>query len=476
MIDATSLAAPTHGRLEKDSLGSIEVEEGRLWGAQTQRALLNFDISQETMPAELIWALALVKQACAQVNGELGELTPPTAHAIASAAQEVLDGRHAAEFPLRVWQSGSGTQTNMNMNEVLAHRASALLAATGAAANDEEAGKAPQVHPNDHVNAGQSSNDVIPTSMHVACAVTTSRRLLPALNGLRGELATKAHFYKDLVKTGRTHLQDAVPLTLGQELSGYEDQLALAIDGIERALQPVLALAIGGTAVGTGLNAPEHFGEMVAKRLSDVLDLPFRVAANRFSALAAHDAVVALHAALKCAAVSLMKIANDIRWLASGPRCGLGELILPANEPGSSIMPGKVNPSQCEAMMMVCCKVMGNDASVSMAGACGNFELNTFKPLIAHDTLQSIRLLADACTSLRVHCIQGLSANVARIDALRESSLMLVTALSPHIGYDEAARIAHQAHAQNLSLREAAVSMGYEAALFDQWVRPEQMV
>jgi fumarate hydratase class II len=414
------------------------------------------------MPPELIWALALVKQACAEVNGELGELTPEMAHAIAAAAQEVLDGVHEGQFPLRVWQSGSGTQTNMNMNEVLAHRASALLSG--------------DVHPNDHVNAGQSSNDVIPTAMHVACAVSTAQRLVPALNALRGEFATKAHFYKDLIKIGRTHLQDAVPLTLGQELSGYEAQLALAIDAVERALQPVFALAIGGTAVGTGLNAPEHFGERVAQRLADGVGLPFTVVANRFSGLAAHDAIVGLHAALKCAAVALMKIANDIRWLASGPRCGLGELILPANEPGSSIMPGKVNPSQCEAMMMVCCKVMGNDASVSMAGACGNLELNTFKPLIAHDTLQSIRLLADACRSFHEHCIQGLSANTARIDALRESSLMLVTALSPHIGYDEAARIAKHAHAQNLSLRESALALGYEAALFDQWVRPEQMV
>lgn len=456
-------AAASHRRLEKDSLGTVEVDAGQLWGAQTQRALANFAISTETMPTELIWALALVKQACAQVNGEMGELTPAMAQAIAAAAQEVLDGAHESQFPLHVWQSGSGTQTNMNMNEVLARRASALLA--------EEA-----VHPNDHVNAGQSSNDVIPTAMHVACAVGTAQRLLPALNALRGEFATKAHFYKDLVKIGRTHLQDAVPLTLGQELSGYEAQLALAIESVERALQPVFALAIGGTAVGTGLNAPAGFGDQVARRLAEVLGLPFTVVANRFSGLAAHDAIVGLHASLKCAAVALMKIANDIRWLASGPRCGLGELILPANEPGSSIMPGKVNPSQCEAMMMVCCKVMGNDVSVSMAGACGNLELNTFKPLIAHDTLQSIRLLADASNSFHMHCIQGLSANVARIDALRESSLMLVTALSPHIGYDEAARIAKHAHAQNLSLREAALALGYEAAMFDQWVRPEKMV
>ena len=455
-------------RTEHDAMGPIEVDAGHLWGAQTQRAIHHFAISDETMPRELISALALVKQACAQVNLELELLDDVRANAIKLAAQEVLDGLHPAEFPLRVWQSGSGTQTNMNMNEVLSHIATARLQRDGSAVTD--------VHPNDHVNEGQSSNDTIPTAMHVACAVNVSYRLLPAMDVLRSTLMAKSAFYQGLIKIGRTHLQDAVPLTLGQELSGHEAQVADAAEAIRRALEPVFALAIGGTAVGTGLNTHPRFGERVAQYLAETLSLPFRPAANRFAAIAAHDALVGLHGSLKQAAVALMKLANDLRWLASGPRCGLGELILPSNEPGSSIMPGKVNPSQCEAMMMVCCQVMGHDAAVGFAGASGNLQLNTFKPLIAYNVLKSIRLLADACTSFHAHCLQGLAANETRIAQLREHSLMLVTALSPHIGYDKAAAIAKKAHAEGTSLRQAALDLGYDAALFDEWVRPERMV
>ena len=455
-------------RTEHDAMGPIEVDNSRLWGAQTQRAILHFAISSETMPKELIWALAVVKQACARVNDGLDALDGARANAIQAAAQEVMDGLHDDQFPLRVWQSGSGTQTNMNMNEVLSHLASARLKHDGSDVVD--------VHPNDHVNHGQSSNDIIPTAMHVACAFNVSRRLLPALDALRGTLMAKSAFYQDVIKIGRTHLQDAVPLTLGQELSGHEAQVADAAAAIGRALDPVFALAVGGTAVGTGLNTDPRFGDEVAKALSASLSLPFRTASNRFAALAAHDALVGLHGSLRQAAAALMKLANDLRWLASGPRCGLGELILPSNEPGSSIMPGKVNPSQCEAMMMVCCQVMGNDAAVGFAGASGNLQLNTFKPVIAHNLLQSIRLLADACASFNTHCLQGMSADKARIGQLMEHSLMLVTALSPHIGYDKAAEIAKKAHAEGSSLRQAALALGYDAALFDEWVRPDQMI
>jgi fumarate hydratase class II len=455
-------------RIEHDAMGPIEVQGDSLWGAQTQRAIAHFAISDERMPAELIWALALVKQTCAQVNVDLELLDDIRANAIKLAAQEVLDGKHDAQFPLRVWQSGSGTQTNMNMNEVLAHLAVARLKQDGADVLD--------VHPNDHVNHGQSSNDIIPTAMHVACAVNVTGKLLPAMDALRGTLMAKSAFYEDLIKIGRTHLQDAVPLTLGQELSGHEAQVADAAEAIRRALEPVFALAVGGTAVGTGLNTHPRFGEQVAQHLAQTLSLPFRPAANRFAAIAAHDALVGLHGALRQAAVALMKMANDLRWLASGPRCGLGELILPSNEPGSSIMPGKVNPSQCEAMMMVCCQVMGHDAAVGFAGASGNLQLNTFKPLIAHNLLRSIRLLSDACTSFHVHCLQGLSANRERIAQLLEHSLMLVTALAPHIGYDKAAEIAKKAHAEGSSLRQAALALGYQASMFDEWVKPEHMV
>jgi len=459
-------------RTEWDSLGPVEVDEAHEWGAQTERALLHFRVSTERMPPELIEALAVVKQMAARVNAELGLLDSDVAQAIDQAAQQVRDGLHEGQFPLRVWQSGSGTQTNMNMNEVLA-RLATRLTGTGPAAND---GEPRRVHPNDHVNRGQSSNDIFPTAMHVASAVAVHQRLLPALAALRAEFLAKSGFYRDVIKIGRTHLQDAVPLTLGQELSGHEAQLGQADEALRQALGPVLELAVGGTAVGTGLNTHPEFGAMVAARLSQELGLPFVTAPNRFAALAAHDALVGLHGVLKRTAVALMKIANDLRWMASGPRSGLGEITLPSNEPGSSIMPGKVNPSQCEMMMMVCCQVMGNDAAVGFAGASGNLELNTFKPLIAHNVLQSVRLLADACTMFHEHCVRGLAANRERLAQLMEQSLMLVTALNPHIGYDRSAKIAQKAHAEGLTLREAAVAMGVEAEDFDRWVRPESMV
>jgi len=408
---------------------------------------------------------------CAEVNGELGLLEPDLVQAIEQAAEEVRSGRHDAQFPLRIWQSGSGTQTNMNMNEVLARLATRLLQNTPG-----DSGEPHRVHPNDHVNRGQSSNDIFPTAVHVACAVGTSRQVLPALAALRAEFLAKSGFYQDLIKIGRTHLQDAVPLTVGQEFSGYEAQLGQAYEAVQQALQPVLELAVGGTAVGTGLNTHPAFGDKVAEGLARELDLPFTTARNRFAGLAAHDALVGLHGALKRTAVALMKIANDLRWMASGPRCGLGEITLPANEPGSSIMPGKVNPSQCESMMMVCCQVMGNDAAVSFGGASGNLELNTFKPLIAHNLLQSIRLIADGCTSFHEHCVRGLTVNRERIGELMTHSLMLVTALAPHLGYDRAAKIAQKAHAEGITLRDAAVVMGCDPADFDRWVRPEDMI
>jgi fumarate hydratase class II len=455
-------------RTETDSMGEVEVDADRLWGAQTQRSLAHFRISTERMPPELIVALAAIKRAAAQVNRELGLLDADIAGAIDAAAQRVLDGGLADEFPLAVWQTGSGTQTNMNMNEVLANLASELLGGTRGAGR--------RVHPNDHVNLGQSSNDVFPTAMHVSAAVAVVRRLLPALDALRVEFAAKAEASRDLVKIGRTHLQDATPLTLGQEFSGYEAQLAQAHDAVSSAMRPVYELAIGGTAVGTGLNTHPEFGVRVAAALARELALPFVSAPNKFAALAAHDTLVALHGALKSAATGLMKIANDLRLLASGPRSGLGELTLPANEPGSSIMPGKVNPTQCEAMTMVCCQVMGNDMALAIGASQGHLELNVFKPLIAHNLLQSIRLLADASEGFNEHCVRGLSANPARIAQLLSDSLMLVTALVPHIGYDRSAKIAQRAHTDGTSLREAAVAMGVAPGDFDRWVRPEDMV
>ena len=449
-------------------MGPVEVDADRRWGAQTQRSLEHFRISGERMPRELLMALAAIKRAAAGVNLELGMLDEKLARAIEAAATRVLEGGFDDEFPLVVWQTGSGTQSNMNMNEVLANLASESLGGAEGARR--------LVHPNDHVNKGQSSNDVFPTAMNVSAAVAVSRRLLPALAALRDEFASKAGEFKDLVKIGRTHLQDATPLTLGQEFSGYVAQLTQAHAAVSSALVPVFELALGGTAVGTGLNAHPEFGARVAARLAREFDLPFISAPNKFAALAAHDTLVMLHGALKMAATGLMKIANDLRLAASGPRSGIGELTLPENEPGSSIMPGKVNPTQCEAMTMVCAQVIGNDVAVSIGGASGHFELNVFKPLIAHNLLQSIRLLADACDSFNEHCVKGLQANRERIAELVENSLMLVTALAPHIGYDRSAKIAHKAHHEGTSLREAALASGVSAQDFDAWVVPSKMV
>ncbi len=455
-------------RIERDSFGPIEVPSERLWGAQTQRSLEHFRISGERMPRELVLALALVKRCCAEVNKALGGLGADKADAIASAADEVLSGLHADEFPLLVWQTGSGTQTNMNMNEVLANRASELLGGSR--------GEARLVHPNDDVNRGQSSNDVFPTAMSVAALQALQGRLLPALDALRKTFQDKARAFENIVKIGRTHLQDATPLTLGQEFSGYVAQLEHAINHVREAMPHLSELALGGTAVGTGLNAHPEFGARVAKALARATGLPFVTAPNKFEALAANDALVHAHGALKAAAASLFKIANDIRWLASGPRSGLGEISIPENEPGSSIMPGKVNPTQCEAMTMLCAQVMGNDVAINIGGASGNFELNVYKPLIIHNFLQSARLLADGAESFERNCARGIEPNRERIRELLERSLMLVTALNPHIGYDKAAAIAKKAHREGTTLREAALALGFVTAeQFDRWVQPEAM-
>jgi len=456
-------------RIERDSFGEIEVPAARLWGAQTQRSLELFRISGERMPLELLRALALVKRGCATVNLALGALDPAKADAIIAAADEVLAGRHDEEFPLVVWQTGSGTQTNMNMNEVLANRASERLGGGR--------GTSRLVHPNDDVNRSQSSNDIIPAAMHVAAVEALVHLLLPALRGLRSTLAAKAGAFAEIVKIGRTHLQDATPLTLGQEFSGYVAQLEHGIAHVEASLAHLCELAVGGTAVGTGLNAPPEFGARVAAELARVTGLPFIPAPNKFEALAAHDALVHAHGALKTVAASLTKIANDVRWMASGPRSGLGELLIPENEPGSSIMPGKVNPTQCEALTMACAQVFGNDVAVNWGGAHGHFELNVYKPLIAHGFLQSVRLLADGAASFDRHCAQGIEPNRPRIAELVERSLMLVTALAPHIGYDRAAEIAKRAHRNGATLREAALASGHVSAEdFDRWVRADDMV
>ena len=455
-------------RTEHDSFGGIEVDASRLWGAQTQRSLQHFEISTERMPDALITALANVKRACALANRDLGRLDAAKADAIIAAADEVIEGRHAGQFPLSVWQTGSGTQTNMNMNEVLANRASELLGG--------ERGDARLLHPNDDVNRGQSSNDVFPTAMHVAAALGIARHLMPALEALESTLHEKSCAFGHIVKIGRTHLQDATPLTLGQEFSGYVAQLAQARALLDAALGPLQELAIGGTAVGTGLNTHPEFGQRVAQALAQRGGLPFCSAANKFAALAAHDAMVAAHGALKTLATAMMKIANDIRWLASGPRSGLGEIRIPENEPGSSIMPGKVNPTQCEAMTMLCCQVFGNDVAITFGGASGNFELNVFKPLIAHAFLQSVRLLADGIAGFDRHCAQGIVADEARIAELMERSLMLVTALAPHIGYDDAAKIAKHALHEGMTLRAAAEALGLVTdADFTRWVVPRDM-
>ena len=456
-------------REERDAMGNMQVPENALWGAQTQRSLENFKISGEQMPTALIHALAQVKRCAATVNHDLGLLNAATTAAIIQAADEVISGKHDDEFPLVVWQTGSGTQTNMNMNEVLANRASELLGG--------ERGMNRTVHPNDDVNKGQSSNDVFPTAMHVAAVQSVQHHLIPAVYLLRGTLDKKAKAFASIVKIGRTHLQDATPLTLGQEFSGYVSQLDHGLRHVEAALPHLYELALGGTAVGTGLNAHPEFAPRVAGEITYLTKLPFVTAPNKFEALASNDALVHAHGALKTLAASMMKIANDIRWLASGPRCGIGEIMIPENEPGSSIMPGKVNPTQSEAMTMLCCQVMGNDVAINMGGSMGNFELNVMKPLIIHNFLHSVRLLADGITSFNDHCAVGIEANRERIDHLMHNSLMLVTALNPHIGYDKAAEIAKKAHRESTSLKEAAIATGYVTAeQFDEWVDPMKMV
>jgi fumarate hydratase, class II len=458
-----------HTRLEHDSFGPISVPFDKLWGAQTQRSLQNFDISRERMPREIIRALAQIKRSSSAVNHTLGLQSKTITEAIMAAADEVIAGQHDSQFPLVVWQTGSGTQTNMNVNEVLANRASELMGG--------QRGEGRTVHPNDDVNRSQSSNDVFPTAMHIAAVVGIAEKLLPALEQLRTTLAHKSKAFDDIVKIGRTHLQDATPLTLGQEFSGYVAQLEHAGRHIHAALPHLYELALGGTAVGTGLNAPKGYAIAVAAELADLTALPFITAPNKFEALAACDALVHAHGALKTLAASLMKIANDIRWLASGPRSGIGELSLPENEPGSSIMPGKVNPTQCEAMTMLCAQVFGNDVAINFGGASGNFELNVFRPMIAHNFLQSVRLLADGMTSFNNHCAIGIEPNRERIAELVGASLMLVTALNPHIGYDKAAVIAKKAHQEGTSLRAAALATGHVTAeQFDAWVVAAHMV
>ncbi|WJW96553.1 class II fumarate hydratase [Enterobacter pseudoroggenkampii] len=456
-------------RHEKDSMGAIDVPADKLWGAQTQRSLEHFRISTEKMPVSLIQALALTKRAAAKVNQDLGLLTADKATAIINAADEVLAGKHPDEFPLAIWQTGSGTQSNMNMNEVLANRASELLGGVR--------GMERKVHPNDDVNKSQSSNDVFPTAMHVAAVIAIREQLIPQLNVLKSTLNEKAQAFRDIVKIGRTHLQDATPLTLGQEISGWVAMLEHNLKHIEYSLPHLAELALGGTAVGTGLNTHPEYAVRVAEELANITGQPFVTAPNKFEALATCDALVHTHGALKGLAASLMKIANDVRWLASGPRCGIGEISIPENEPGSSIMPGKVNPTQCEAMTMLCCQVLGNDVAVNLGGASGNFELNVYRPMVIHNVLQSIRLLANGMESFNEHCAVGIEPNRERISQLLNESLMLVTALNTHIGYDKAAEIAKKAHKEGLTLKASALALGYlTEAEFDAWVRPEAMV
>jgi fumarate hydratase class II len=456
-------------RREKDSMGAIDVPADKLWGAQTQRSLEHFRISTEKMPDALIHALALTKRAAAKVNQDLHLLSDEKAGAIIAAADEVLAGKHPGEFPLAIWQTGSGTQSNMNMNEVLANRGSELLG--GVRGMDRK------IHPNDDVNKSQSSNDVFPTAMHVAAVLAVNEHLIPQLKVLKQTLDQKAKAFADIVKIGRTHLQDATPLTLGQEFSGWVAMLEHNLKHLELSLPHLSELALGGTAVGTGLNTHPEYAVRVAKELAAITGQPFVTAPNKFEALATCDALVHSHGALKGLAASLMKIANDVRWLASGPRCGIGEIAIPENEPGSSIMPGKVNPTQCEAMTMLCCQVMGNDVAVNMGGASGNFELNVYRPMVIHNFLQSVRLLADGMESFNEHCAVGIEPNRERINQLLNESLMLVTALNTHIGYDKAAEIAKKAHKEGLTLKASALALGYlSEAEFDLWVRPEEMV
>ena len=467
--DGSIFGATGKVRIESDSLGEVAVPVDAHWGAQTQRSLANFAIGTETMPAPLVKALGIQKQAAARANMDLGVLDLKIGNAIIKATGEVIDGTLADQFPLSVWQTGSGTQSNMNANEVIASRANEIL--TG-----ELGGKDP-VHPNDHCNMGQSSNDTFPTAMHIAAAGETIEELIPALKHLHGALDTKAKAFADIVKIGRTHLQDATPLTLGQEFSGYAKQVEYGIGRVENALPRVLELAQGGTAVGTGINSKAGFAEKFAAQVADMTGHAFVTAPNKFEALAAHDALVELSGALNSVAVSCMKIANDIRLLGSGPRCGLGEISLPANEPGSSIMPGKVNPTQCEALTMVCAQVMGNQVAVSIAGSNGHMELNVFKPVMIYNVLQSIRLLSDATRSFTDNCVTGIEANEARIEKLLNESLMLVTALNPHIGYDNAAKIAKKAHADGNTLKEAGMELGLlTEEQFEQWIVPQDMI
>jgi len=456
-------------RKENDSMGEILVPEEVYWGAQTQRSIENFKIGSEIFPREFIRAYGILKKAAALVNQNLGSLVSELSDSICKAAEEVIDGKLDDQFPLVIWQTGSGTQTNMNFNEVIANRAIDIMGG--------ELGKKNPVHPNDHVNMSQSTNDTFPSAINIAVCTSVTDSLLPALENLQEAFKKKSNTYQDIIKLGRTHLQDATPLSLGQELSGYASMLEHGIDRINRALANCYELAIGGTAVGTGLNTIAGFGEQVAEEISGITGLPFVSAPNKFEALSAQDCIVELSGALKVVAGSLFKIANDIRWLASGPRSGIGELILPKNEPGSSIMPGKVNPTQCEAMTMVCTQVMGNDVTIGIAGASGNFELNVFRPVLAFNILQSIRLLADACNSFREHTIKGLKPNLERIDKNLNNSLMLVTALNPHIGYDRAAEVAEKAFKENKTLRESIIELGYMIGEeFDRVVQPEKMI
>ncbi|MCU1243214.1 MAG: fumarase [Candidatus Acidoferrum typicum] len=464
--ETTPRQGPT--RTESDSMGKMEVPADRYYGAQTARSLVHFAIGKDTMPAELIRAFGILKKAAALVNQDLGKLPAEKARLIAQAADEVIAGKLNEHFPLRIWQTGSGTQTNMNVNEVISNRAIEITGGT--------MGSKKPIHPNDDVNMSQSSNDTFPTAMSIAAATETARRLLPAVKKLRDVLLAKSLEFADIVKIGRTHLQDATPLTFGQEFSAWVNMLDRDGARIAVALDGLYDLAIGGTAVGTGLNAHPEFAERAARKIAELTGLPFRSHPNKFTALAAHDEIVFASAALKTLAASLMKIANDIRWLASGPRCGLGELTLPENEPGSSIMPGKVNPTQCEAMTMVAVQVMGNDAAIGFAGSQGNFELNVFKPVIIFNYLHSVELLADVCNSFVEHCVQGIEVNREQVDKYVKNSLMLVTALSPKIGYDNAAKVAHTAHHENISLREAAVKLGFlTGEEFDALVHPEDM-
>jgi fumarate hydratase class II len=456
-------------RIEKDTMGEIQVPSDKYYGAQTARSLMNFKIGGDKFPRELIRALGILKKAAALTNKELGTLPQDKADLICKAADEVIDGKLDEHFPLVVWQTGSGTQTNMNANEVISNRAIELAGG--------EIGSKKPIHPNDDVNKAQSSNDTFPTAMHIAAVEQIHKKLIPMVTKLRDALQKKAEEYKDVIKIGRTHLMDAVPLTLGQEFGGYVQMLTNGLERIEAALPRLYELALGGTAVGTGLNTHPKFAELSAKKIAEITGLPFVTARNKFEALATHDALVEFHGVLKTLAASLMKIANDIRWLGSGPRCGLGELHLPENEPGSSIMPGKVNPTQSEAMTMVCAQVFGNDVAVNFGGASGNFELNVFKPVIIFNVLNSIRLLSDACESFTDHCVVGIEANLDNIKKHLENSLMLVTSLNPVIGYDNAAKVAKKAHAENKTLKQAAVELGLlTPEKFDEIVRPEKMI